>query len=280
MAYVNDIAKNIESNIRLFADDCVIYRKILAKEDITKLQRDVDRLGEWSVENGMKINPSKSKAICFTRARTKVPLNYYLLDTLVPEASSCKYLGIILRSDLSWADQVNFTVKKAWKALHFIMRILRKGTSNTKSLAYTTLVRPILEYGAACWDPYREGQIREIDRVQRKAAKFAHHTNNSTWETLASRRKIARIGALYKAYCGERAWKGIGNRLERPHYLSRADHNRKIRGRSQKTDIGKYSFVNRTIEDWNRLPAVVLEHLPCSSTAFRKRLRNVISEVR
>jgi hypothetical protein len=72
---------------------------------------------------------------------------------------SCKYLRIILRSDLRWADQVNYTVKKAWKALHFTMRIIKKGNSNTKSLAYMSLVRPILEFGAACWDPYREGQI-------------------------------------------------------------------------------------------------------------------------
>jgi len=55
------------------------------------------------------------------------------MDALIPEASSCKYLGIILRSDLSWADQVNYTVKKAWKALLFIMRIHKKGNSNTKS---------------------------------------------------------------------------------------------------------------------------------------------------
>ena len=73
----------------------------------------MDRLGEWSVENEVKVNPSEIKAICFTRARAKVPLNYYLMGMLVPEASSCKYLGIILRSDLSWADQVNFTDKKA-----------------------------------------------------------------------------------------------------------------------------------------------------------------------
>jgi hypothetical protein len=66
------------------------------------------------------------------------------------EARSCKYLGMILRSDLSWADQVNYTAKKAWKALHFAMRILKKGSSNTKTLAYTSLARPILEYGAAC----------------------------------------------------------------------------------------------------------------------------------
>ena len=167
MVYVNDITKNIESNIRFFADDCVIYRKILAEDDMTKLQSDVVRLGEWSVENGLKINPRESKAICFTKARIKVPPNYYLLCMLVPAASSCKYLGIILR----WADQVNYTVKKAWKALHFIMRKFWKGTSNTKSLAYMTLVPPILEYGAACWDPYREGQIRELDRVRRKAYK-------------------------------------------------------------------------------------------------------------
>ena len=38
-----------------------------------------------------------------------------------------------------------------------------------------SLVRPILGYGAACWDPYREGQVSALDRVQKKAATFAHH---------------------------------------------------------------------------------------------------------
>ena len=41
---------------------------------------------------------------------------------------------------------------KTWEALHFIMRILKKGNNNTKRLAYLALVRPILEYGAVCWD--------------------------------------------------------------------------------------------------------------------------------
>jgi len=149
LPYVNDISRHIESTIRLFADDCVIYRKIINQEDIEKLQKDLDRLGEWAVENAMKINPSKSKAVRCTRYRVKDPLDS-LANTFIPEASSCKYLGIILRSDLSWADQVNYTVKRAWKAIHFTMRILKKGNSNTKRLAYMSLVRPILEYGAAC----------------------------------------------------------------------------------------------------------------------------------
>jgi len=53
-------------------------------------------LGEWAVENGMKINPGKRKAIRFTTARVKNPLDYSLSDQKILEASSCKYLGIIL----------------------------------------------------------------------------------------------------------------------------------------------------------------------------------------
>ena len=62
----------------------------------------------------MEIYPNKSKAISFTRARVKDPLNYSLGDQKIPETScyNYSYLGIIIRSDLSWADQVNYTVQK------------------------------------------------------------------------------------------------------------------------------------------------------------------------
>ena len=197
------------------------------------MQKSGQARGE-AVVNATRINPSKSRAVRFTRARSKDPLNYSLVDTLIPEASICKYLGIILRSNLSWADQVNYTVKKAYKALHFTMRIFKRGNGNTKRLAYMSLIRPILEYGAAYWDPYREGQISAIDGVQKRAAKFAYHTNRPKWETLTSRRKLSRICALFKAYSGERTWKAIGVRIQRPHYLSRVNHDWKIKSRRQK----------------------------------------------
>ena len=73
-----------------FADDCISYRKITKNEDTEILQKDLDRLGEWAVVNVMRINQSKSKAVRFTRARSKEPLNYSLMDTLILEASSFK----------------------------------------------------------------------------------------------------------------------------------------------------------------------------------------------
>jgi hypothetical protein len=71
------------------------------------------------------------------------------------------------------------------------MHVLKKRKGNTKNLAYTSLVRPIVEYEAACWNPCR-GQINVLDRVQTKAAQFTYHTMDSDWETLAERRTIAR----------------------------------------------------------------------------------------
>jgi hypothetical protein len=58
------------------------------------------------------------------------------------------------------------------------------------------------------------------------------------------------------------------------------DLNRKIRSRKQKTDIGKYSFVNRTIQVWNQLPADVLGSLSCRPSHFRKRVRKVINKAK
>ena len=74
LAFVKYIWRTMESEIRIFAEDCIVYRKILNNCDLDELQNDLDRLGDWAVENEMEINPSKSKSISFTRARIMYPL--------------------------------------------------------------------------------------------------------------------------------------------------------------------------------------------------------------
>jgi len=76
----------------------------------------------------------------------------------------------------------------------------------------------------------------------------------------------------FKAYSGEWAWKAVRYRLRRTYYLSKVDHVRKIRDRKQRTDIGLYSFVNRTTKNWNQLPAEALVTFHCKPKIFRKDL--------
>ena len=80
---------------------------------------------------------------------------------------------------------------------------------------------------------------------------------------------------FYKAYTSERAWKEIGTRLQAPNYLSRVDHHWKIRDRKQRRDIGKYSFVNRSITDWNQLPEGTIGNSNGKMHIFKTRARKV-----
>jgi hypothetical protein len=91
LAYVNNIWRNIKSTIRLFADNCIIYRKIINNKNMGNLQIDLNRLGEWAVENAMAINPAKRKQCqesfyfpspqqLFTR--TFIPLYCYMFRSL------------------------------------------------------------------------------------------------------------------------------------------------------------------------------------------------------
>jgi len=99
--------------------------------------------------------------------------------------------------------------------------------------------------------------------------------NDSDWETLAQRRLVARICAHFKAYTRRQSWKAIGDRVLKPCYVIMDDHDRKIKTRKQGTDIGKYSFVNRTIKSWNKLPSGLLASFACKLNTFRKRVKNV-----
>jgi len=44
----------------------------------------------------------------------------------------------------------------------------------------------------------------------------------------------------------------------------------------QRTDIGKYSFVNRTLKKLEPIPAEALGTFSCEPKIFKKRIREVI----
>ena len=80
--YINDISSDIESEIRLFADDCVCYREIKDEENTMKLQRDIDRLGSWARKWGMRFQPVKCNRMQLTRKHIKKIHASYTLEEL------------------------------------------------------------------------------------------------------------------------------------------------------------------------------------------------------
>ena len=75
--------RQIGSEIRLFGDDCVWYREIKDIEDTLKLQRDIDRLGNWARKWSMIFQPVKCNMVQLTRKLNKIQASYTLEDIVL-----------------------------------------------------------------------------------------------------------------------------------------------------------------------------------------------------
>ena len=149
-----DIMVDIDSRIRLFADDCVCYRQIHSIEDTVKLQRDINRLGKWAKKWGMRFQPTKCNMRQLTRKRVKKVIATYTLEgTVLENVDRIKHLGVTITNDLKWNTHVGNICTKANRTLGFLRRNISSCPRDVKEMAYKGLVRPILEYAGPVWDP-------------------------------------------------------------------------------------------------------------------------------
>ena len=81
LPYINDINENIQSSIRLFADDSIIYRKINSNIDHQILQTDLIQLEKWSDKWQMQFNISKIQNVCTFRLQTKLNPGFTIWTT-------------------------------------------------------------------------------------------------------------------------------------------------------------------------------------------------------
>ena len=112
--YINAIITDIDSEIRLFADDCVCYREIKGTKDTVKLQEDIDRLGCWARKWDIRFQPVKCNILQTTRQRIKkINASYNLEGTVLENVENIKYLGVTITNDLKWNTHVSNICTKA-----------------------------------------------------------------------------------------------------------------------------------------------------------------------
>ena len=182
LMFVNDIHENLDSTLRLFADDALLYRSINTMNDSVILQNDIDKLVSWSKTWQMQFNVTISKCHTMRISRKKEPalMNYYIDGQKLSHVKNHPYLGVMLSNDLRWNSHVENIVTKANKSLGFVRRNLYPCSENTKCSAYVTIVRPSLEYATAVWNPYRQEQIDSIEAVQRRKPDLSRDYNRTS----------------------------------------------------------------------------------------------------
>ena len=208
LIHINDLPLVVDSQVRLFADDCLLYRQINDISDQIKLQKDLKSLENWAEDWGMSFNAKK----CYIMSiKNKAPYFYKLKDHILETVTSIPYLGVTISDDLKWNQHVGSISKKASSTLGFMRRNLRSCPKECRKAAYFSLVRSKLEYAATVWDPYYQQDIDRLENIQRRAARFISSDYRSRHEgavtemlknlelpSLQERRRQLRLTMFYK----------------------------------------------------------------------------------
>ena len=120
LLYINDINENVQSSIRLYADDSIIYRKINSNIDYQILQTDLNQLEKWSDKWQMQFNISKCVQLPITNKTKPSSHQYSLFGHPLSKLASHSYLGVKLDSKLSWAKHITEVTSKSSKVLGMV----------------------------------------------------------------------------------------------------------------------------------------------------------------
>ena len=261
LLHINDLPSVVTSSVRLFADDCLLYRPIRCAADQVALQRDLSALQRWGDTWGMRFNAGKCHIMQVHRGQPLVHF-YTLCGQVLSLVEEAKYLGVLLASDLGWSPHVASTAGKASSALGFLKRNLKKCPAALKERAYIAYVRSILDYASPIWDPHLKKDIHALERVNRRAARYVigdYHRLSSVsgmlrslgWPTLEDRRREARLTLFYKIVKGEIAVSSEDIHLETADRRTRSTHKFKFKTKSATTSNLSNFVTHRTIKDWN-----------------------------
>ena len=196
--YINDIIADLECDTLLFADDtCLVATGTDTNLTSQALNRDLEKIFQWSLKWKVAFNPSKSKDMIFTNKLLNNSPPLIFNGTFVDRVNSHKHLGIYLTSNLDWSLHINETCKKAYRKLA-VMRSVVQLSRTTLDLLYKLTVRSVIDYGLVVYGTtLKQVDLDRLEKLQYAAAKLVtgalHLTSREKlnselgWETIKTR---------------------------------------------------------------------------------------------
>ena len=224
LIYINDLEKNIKSNVIFFADDTMLFS--IVKDPVisaNELNHDLNIINQQAYQWKMEFNPDPSKQatkILFSCKRNRpIHPSLFFNGTVVPKVNEQKHLGLILDSKLSVERHVNEKIIKAKKCIGIIRYLSKFLSLKTLDQMYKALVRSHLDYCNIIYHiPASNRQLNlgvtlsslmeKVERIQYQAAlavtgtwqgsNRAKHYEELRWETSSDRRWCRRILQICK----------------------------------------------------------------------------------
>ena len=222
LVYVNDLERNIKSNVKFFADDTMLFSIVKdPKISANDLNHDLDVIHQWANQWKLEFNPDPNKQATEVLFSCKIsnPSHPQIMfnGTVVSKRNEHKHLGLLLDSSLSFKKHLNEKIIKAKKNLGIIKHLSIYLPRKTLDQMYKTFIRSHLDYCDIIYHiPSVQTQfgvtitdlMEKAERIQYQAALAVTGAWQGSsrskvyeelgWESLSDRRWCRRIIQIHK----------------------------------------------------------------------------------
>ena len=226
LIYINDLERNIKSNIKFFADDTMLYSIVKGPAiSANNLNHDLDIMQQWAYQWKMEFNPDPTKQATevLSSCKKSSPNHPRLIfnGIAVAKVNDQKHLGLILDSRLSFEKHINEKIMKSKKNVGILKHLSEFLPLKTLDQMYKALVRSHLDYCDIIYHiPSHQNQaalgvtlnslMEKVERIQYQSAlaiSGAWQGSSRTklyeelgWESLSDRRMGRRILQIHKIF--------------------------------------------------------------------------------
>ena len=285
LIYVNDIADNLLSVTRLFADDSSLAVTAPDTDTIERiLNNDLETISQWAEQWLVKFNPAKTEVLFLSFVNSNMPTLLFN-NVQLNFVEHHKHLGLTFSQNGSWNEHISNIINSASKVLGSMRYLKFKLCRKTLNQIYVSFMRPILEYASVVWDGCNLYEKQNLEKLQYEAARVVTGLTKSCsierllreigWVSLADRRLVQKLTIVYKCKTGnlpEYLINIFPNLvLDTQQYNLR--NNDDFVTLSRRTEIYSKSFIPSSIREWNNLATPVRESP--SLSIFKERLKAI-----
>ena len=271
LIFINDIVDNIESDIRLFADDTSLSIIVESPEQAANLlNRDIAKIMNWADRWLVTFNPDKTETLIVS-LKTDRPFHPPLVmnGSILNDLNQHKHLGVTFTSDCSWHVHLEIITSKAKKRLAILRGLKYKLDRKSLQKLYFSYIRPIIEYADVIWDNCTQYEKDSLEKLNIEAMRIITGATVSCkkellyrecrWDSLQFRRKNHKLVQFHKMF-HKTTPQYLSSLVPPPvsyfsEYPLRNGHD--LRNFTCKKSIYLNSFLPSTIDDWNHIPLEV-----------------------
>ena len=174
--FINDLGRNCrQSNAYLFADDSALYFNNVTRGVYSSIAEDMQTVYEWFRINKLKFNTQKTSLLIFDR---NTDLDDFIMTLenevmYIKETKSQKYLGLMIDSQLTFQDHIDYVKSKVAKRIGALYRSKKLLPLKYRKMFVNALMLPQFDYLDVIWCRTGKTKLNALDIIYKKVAKIA-----------------------------------------------------------------------------------------------------------